>query len=1556
VKLRLALRVGLLATLVAAVGRGDVRAQAPGTDDTARFELSTSHIFTTRERPAVSLTFAFLDHLDFRVYKVKNAEQFFEQLKDPHVLGGFEPSVPQEPTWLERIASWKTDRRREIAHVFRRQLSVEYRIARRERADKQTVLRRTVNVNNFAQVPVLNASQLVTSWRELLPRRRDMEYRRIPLDIHAAGVYVVEAIDVPRKAYTIVVVSDAGLVTKTAPGEIFAFAANRFTGDPIGGCQVRMMLDQRVVSSGETGSDGVFRSDVNPGKPSSMVTLAQCGAHTALADPGAYWIRRPPADLIGYIYTDRPVYRPGHTVHYKAVVRWREKDVLGSVGRDPVHISIADRRGKVVMRDRRAVDEFGSLSGSYAIPMTAALGTYTVRAAIGDRSAVGTFDLQEYRKPEFDVAVRPSARRELQGRTVTVTIAARYYFGQPVSGGAVKYSISERGYFADVRDDGEGEDRKGDDDGGGFAYGDNRQIEGTAKLNDQGVAEIPVVLPVHSSQYDYALGFEARVTDASGRDVGGSAQIAATYGTFVVIANADRFVYTKGSTAQIDLRAVDYDGNAKSGVRMHVVLQRTEYQRRSGHETVTDLQTADVDSDAEGRGHWTVAIPDQSGSYRVRVTATSEGREIRDFASLWVPGGAASESEDDQRYLEVVTDQRTYRPGDTAHVAVRGAEFDQFVLVTKENQHVSYYSVRKAQSSGLIDVPIDSGDIGDTYVSITFLKDDRLFRAEHRLVVPAKDRLLNVAATPDKDVSRPGEPGTFSVHVTDSTGAPVRAQLSLGLVDEAIYGVKADTTPDPLRFFYRREYTEVGTSFSRDYPFTGFSGPQQLLLARRHEPMTFADFKADRPERPRVRKDFPDTAFWVADVTTNVDGNAQIHVEYPDSLTTWRLTARAVTVNTEVGSALARTLTTKDVIVRVVPPRFLTEGDQVSVPVVVHNYLPTGKNVMVSLTAEGLAADGVASSSRVIQVGSNGQQRTDWRYKADQVRPVTLTGKAITDTASDAMQMTLPVLPAGLQRNTGTSGSVVDAQPRTVDLTIPAAAHISGRSIRVVLMPSLAGSMLGALDYLTSYPWGCTEQTVSGFVPNLVVLRAFKEMNVAPPERLQSLDRTVDDALNRLYGLQHKDGGWGWWKTDENHPFMTAYAVDGLLRARESDAPVAGFSIYKGVQALIALYDAYPRAISDLKAYEVYVLGRAGPQARSFKMSAALDDLWSARSRMGTSGLAYLLMALDASKDSRADTAARELLAGVKTRGDLAWWEMPVDPFLDDIVGTNVEPTALALRALAEHDGRNALLERVARWLFLNRTTGYWYNTRQTAIALDGLLAYMRARGEHAEPFTADIAVNGIRVATHAFDATAFAAPDPVLVEAPAVEGANTVTITKRGAGTLYYDASVRYYDRPAASDRTGSRRLAVTRAYSTLLPTTDKNGHIVYREGAFTGTAKTGDLLLVRLTTAGSSDWKYLMLEDPIPAGTEAVEQPQSLDVEHISSWWFGSQREFRDDRTVFFLRSFSEGKYELTYLLKVTTPGTFTAMPTHIAPMYVPDVSASSATLSLTVPEGTP
>ena len=162
----------------------------------------------------------------------------------------------------------------------------------------------------------------------------------------------------------------------------------------------------------------------------------------------------------------------------------------------------------------------------------------------------------------------------------------------------------------------------------------------------------------------------------------------------------------------------------------------------------------------------------------------------------------------------------------------------------------------------------------------------------------------------------------------------------------------------------------------------------------------------------------------------------------------------------------------------------------------------------------------------------------------------------------------MPVLPFGLKRTAGAAGSIAGEGTGGAELVVPTTSNPSARVVRVSLAPSLAGPMLGALDFLTGYPYGCTEQTLSSFLPNLLVTRALEQLKIAPTERLQALDRQVSEGLARLYDYQHEDGGWGWWKTDQNHPFMTAYAVYGLVEAQRAGYKVDEWRLRNGARAL----------------------------------------------------------------------------------------------------------------------------------------------------------------------------------------------------------------------------------------------------------------------------------------------------------------------------------------------------------------------------------------------------
>ena len=148
---------------------------------------------------------------------------------------------------------------------------------------------------------------------------------------------------------------------------------------------------------------------------------------------------------------------------------------------------------------------------------------------------------------------------------------------------------------------------------------------------------------------------------------------------------------------------------------------------------------------------------DGAGARERRATTASArapqsgGRTIIDDSYLWVPG-AQERTEDDygyDKYLELIAEKKTVQPGETSRFLIRGAEFDSQVLVTKEAEGVSWHQVVRARGNETIEVPITADDIGDTWVNIAFLKDDRLYRAERRVKVPAVSRQLAVTITAD---------------------------------------------------------------------------------------------------------------------------------------------------------------------------------------------------------------------------------------------------------------------------------------------------------------------------------------------------------------------------------------------------------------------------------------------------------------------------------------------------------------------------------------------------------------------------------------------------------------------------------------------------------------------------------------------------------------------------------------------------------------------------------------------------------------------------------------
>jgi uncharacterized protein YfaS (alpha-2-macroglobulin family) len=440
---------------------------------------------------------------------------------------------------------------------------------------------------------------------------------------------------------------------------------------------------------------------------------------------------------------------------------------------------------------------------------------------------------------------------------------------------------------------------------------------------------------------------------------------------------------------------------------------------------------------------------------------------------------------------------------------------------------------------------------------------------------------------------------------------------------------------------------------------------------------------------------------WLPAVVTDSAGKAQASFTFPDSLTTWRATVRAVTRDTLVGQVTSKVITRKNLILRLETPRFLTQGDTAIVSAIVHNYLQSDKAARVSLEAQGVKLASPAESS--INVPTKGEATVTWTVRAPKIGQAKFLAKALTDEESDALELETPVRPWGLQMNAAVSGTLRgDKDEAAQKVVLPQDINADASSLRIDLTPSIAGTLMSALDFLATYPYGCVEQTMSSFLPNILVAQATKELGLTVPSENVELEKKIAAGLQRLYQFQHQDGGWGWWETDQTHPFMTAYVVAGLAQAKQAGYPVEEARLQRGRESLLQQIKENPRALADIRAYLVYALELSGVVD-----SSLVEGLYASREKLSPHGIALMALLMAHRKDARAQEFTKMLAQSVQTQGPYAWWKSERQEMLDFSSDNSFETTAYAVKALADIDPKNELLPKAARWLIDHRSDGY---------------------------------------------------------------------------------------------------------------------------------------------------------------------------------------------------------------------------------------------------------
>jgi len=470
---------------------------ARGADAPRSFSLSTSRTFAPGESVKIQLFARNVPELEFRVYRVNDAQKFFAGLKDLHSFGVQSQSPGEQidqRTLLERLHDFKAHLWWVVRHFFHGQFTVDARDSIYEQQGKLGKKTRVVGAAQFAQVPILNASQLVARWKLETPPALVSETQQLPIDGLSSGVYLIEATDGTYKAYTVALVTSIAVVERAVDGKADLYVADRKTGAPVEKAEVALWSDGKMQSSGATNGDGMAQLTMTPrganlpggaggAAPENVWILARHGADAALVTPWSYnFGANNQSNLTAYIYTDRPVYRPGHTVHIKAIVRLKKDDTLQLPPSQTPTLEVTDSNGKTVITKNTPLSAHGTLAADLDLPSDAALGYYSIRLGDSGVEGGGSFYVEEYKKPEYQVTVKVPVAHLLQGSQITANIEAKYFFGEPVAGAKVKYVVHTSTHYwwdqdqADDEAGGENADQGSAEDSDD-TYGETEQQE-----------------------------------------------------------------------------------------------------------------------------------------------------------------------------------------------------------------------------------------------------------------------------------------------------------------------------------------------------------------------------------------------------------------------------------------------------------------------------------------------------------------------------------------------------------------------------------------------------------------------------------------------------------------------------------------------------------------------------------------------------------------------------------------------------------------------------------------------------------------------------------------------------------------------------------------------------------------------------------------------------------------------------------------------------------------------------------------------------------------------
>ena len=1266
----------------------------------------------------------------------------------------------------------------------------------------------------------------------------------------------------------------------------------------------------------------------------------------------------------GTIFTDRQMYQPGERGEITGVAYYVRGSAVVADANAAYRVKLVDPSNNESPLGSVKTDAFGVFSMPISFSKQQPLGYYTVDAKGANGNDVsGSLRVAEFKPPNFKLTLTLGATSATAGSSVNAKASAAYLFGAPLQGGTAHAYVTRD--VATVQP-------KGWD---AFSFGpqwfwpeqtpsfDTDVLQRDLALDAQGNASLDVAVP-GDLPFPMTYRVDVDTTDVSHLSVADSQSFLALPADGAIGLASDA-VGKAGTAMAVRVIVTDADGKALEGRAVHVQLQKMTYvsatQQEEGGENADQSIKYDTVAAADVTPGTTPATvqqtPNDAGAYRV-IANFAGAKSDASATTIQVFAYGAGEADwglSDPNAVAVKLDKQQYAIGDTANALIASpyAKADVYLAVVR-NDTIYRTTLRGVSGAVHVSFKVTQAMLPNAALQAVVV---RRAAPEARppktlaltgvagFTVDLAQRYLKLGIAPRDATVHPGGGQRVDFTLSARGGTPVRGEVVAMVVNDAILQLSGYRLPDLVQTVFAAQ--PIATTFA--------DNRENVTLTTQTPPLEkgfgYGGGYLAGAAGTRVRANFRPLAYYGV-LTTDGAGKASATLTMPDDLTTWRVMAVALDRPSTSLRAASHFATSDATFVSNQPlmanpllPQFARPGDRFDLGVSIANQTGAGGALDFVLQLSGALAfaSGDPHAQRATEQAQTGMQAFRFPVVVSTPAPSTVAAKASLGGASDAFSVPFAA------RDRASTDSVIESGATTGSATIPIALT-SGGTLAVTLANSIVPQFVTPSErVMTTDALPLADEAAS----RLVIASALRKLQ--RPYKLKLAfdpDSAIAASLQSMLSFQRGDGGFGGWAgAKESDPFATAAALEAASFARAH-----GVAVDAGATSRAAAFMTRVLANPGVFAWCTDALCKAQMRfdalAALASQAAPRTDFLSdivAQSKNFDSAtqirLARYLLRAPGWQSQGAAMASR-LQQTVYVTGRYAtanvaerWGWM----------GSLADAQSQMLQLMLERHAPSEQLDGAVRALVAQQCRCGWPTTQDTASALVALSAY--AATEHLTPGTATASVGGRTIGTATFGSTA--SSQTLNVPASSLRG-NALVIAGRvhymvlytypvppnAPGELAAFRVVRMLSDPSAAGANSAALPLATMDLTTLAPVSVAAGR-VFDVG-------------VRAIVDHPVD--RLVIDDPLPAGFEAVDTGfrttlQAL-VPQSNSWQIDTSQIYRD-RVVAYASHLEPGVYELHYLVRSVTPGTFAWPGAHAYLQDAPEQFGRSAGSTLTVKE---